>query len=223
MIFLKIGSFGNVVFQVSTKKTLTFNEFQRSGEARWESHDVLVNKPRIEFQGPGLEELSLTVLFKAELGINPLKELDKLRKMRDSGTAAPFVIGGKPISSNYFVLQNLAERYTKIDGRGNVLAAEADLTLREYVVVKKKTKTTVKKTSAKTSSNTSSKKKALGTITITVKSVHIRSGPSTSHKVLGYAFKGDTLTVYGEKNGWYSLGQGKYITANPKYSTFKKG
>lgn len=219
---MKIGSFGDVVFEVSPGKTMTFRDFERSGSGRWDEHEIIRYKPRSEFQGPGLEEIKFTVLLKAELGINPMKELNKLRKMRDTGAVAPFIIGGKPISSNYFALQNLTERYTKIDAYGNVLAVEADLTLKEYVLTKKKTKTTMQKTAAKASSNATSKKKALGTITITVKSVHIRSGPSTSHKVIGYAYKGDTLTVYSEKNGWYSLGQGKYITANPKYSTFNK-
>ncbi|MEK3976050.1 SH3 domain-containing protein [Psychrobacillus sp. FSL K6-1267] len=60
-------------------------------------------------------------------------------------------------------------------------------------------------------------------MTITVKSVHIRSGPSASAKVLGYAFKGQKLDVKSLKNGWYSLGQGKYITANSAYSSLKKG
>lgn len=212
-----------MVFEVSPSRTMTFRDFERSGSGRWDEHEIIRYKPRSEFQGPGLEEVKFTVLLKAELGINPMKELNKLRKMRDTGTVAPLVIGGKPISNNYFALQNLVERYTKIDAHGNVLAAEADLTLKEYVLAKKKAKTTMQKTATVASSNVTPMKKPLGTITITVKSVHIRSGPSTSHRVIGYAYRGDTLTVYSEKNGWYSLGQGKYITANPQYSTFKKG
>ncbi|WP_441344725.1 SH3 domain-containing protein [Pseudomonas sp. FW305-BF6] len=51
----------------------------------------------------------------------------------------------------------------------------------------------------------------------------MRSGPSASAKVVGYVYKGDTLTVLSVKNGWYSLGQGKYITANSAYSDLKKG
>lgn len=71
--------------------------------------------------------------------------------------------------------------------------------------------------------NGSTSKKATGTMTITVKSVHIRGGPGVNNKVVGYAMKGDKLTVYGEKDGWYSLGGGKYISANNAYSSFKKG
>ncbi|THD15379.1 phage tail protein [Anoxybacillus gonensis] len=217
----KIGSFGDIVFEVSEKKTQTFTDFKRSGSAKWNDHEIIGHKPKSEFIGPGLEEISFTILLKAELGINPSEQLEKLRNMRDSGKVAPFILGGKPISQNYWSIQQLNESNKTVDNKGNILVVEVEVNLKEYVVKKKKaTKKTVTSAEKKVTSNT---KKTLGKITITVKSVHIRSGPSTSAKVIGYAYKGDTLTVYSENNGWYSLGQGKYITANPKYSTLKKG
>lgn len=219
----KIGSFGDIVFEVSEKKTQTFKDFERSGSARWDEHEIIGHKPKSEFGGPGLEEISFTILLKVELGINPSKQLEKLRKMRDSGKAAPFIIGGKPISQNYWVITELSESYKVVDAKGNILVAEVNVDLKEYYVKPKKTTKKKKTTTTTTKSSSSSKKKTLGKITITVKSVHIRSGPSTSAKVLGYAFKGNVLTVYSVKNGWYSLGQGKYITANSAYSTLKKG
>jgi phage protein U len=215
----QIGTYGDVVFEVSPKKTNTFSELNRSGSSRWNDHEIIGKKPKSEFIGPSLEELSFTLLFKAELGINPIKELAKLRSMRDTGKVAAFVIGGKPISPNYWSIQQLSESYKVVDNKGNILEAEVNVNLKEYYVEPKKTSN--KPTPPKTTP--SSALKTLGKITITVKSVNIRSGPSTSYKVLGYAFKGNTLTVYSEKNGWYSLGKGKYITANSAYSKLKKG
>lgn len=222
----KIGSYGGVVFEVSTKKTKTFTDFERSGSARWNEHEIIGKKPKSEFVGPDLEEISFTILFKAELGINPVKELDKLRKMRDSGKVASFVLGGKPISQNYWSIQSLNESYKVVDHKGNLLEAEVEVNLKEYYKKPKQTKkkkATSKKKTSSSSSTSSSKKKTLGKITITVKSVNIRSGPSTSYRILGCAYKGNVLTVYSVKNGWYSLGNGKYITANSAYSTLKKG
>lgn len=217
----KIGSYGDVVFEVSTKKTKTFKDFERSGSARWNDHEIIGKKPKSEFAGPGLEEINFTILFKVELGVNPLKEIEKLRMMKDTGKVASFIIGGKPISQNYWSIQQTSESYKVVDNKGNILAAEVSVDLKEYYVKPQKAKRKKKPTSKATTS-TSSKKK-LGKITIKVKSVNIRSGPSTSYKVLGYAFKGKTLTVYSEKNGWYSLGNGKYISSNLAYSTLKKG
>lgn len=217
----KIGSYGDIVFEVSEKKTQTFKDFQRSGPSRWEDHNINLSKPISEFLGPDLDSISIIVNFKAELGVNPIKQVELLRMMRDTGKVSPFVIGDKPISNNYWSIRQIEENHRTIDNKGNVLNVESTLTLKEYLVRPIKKKATVKTTSTQVSSNVN--KKMLGKMTITVKSVHIRSAPSTKGKVLGYAFKGNILTVYSEKDGWYSLGNGRYITANSKYSSLKKG
>jgi phage protein U len=220
---VKIGSFGDIVFEVSNSRTKTFKDLERSGSARWDDHEIIGKKPKSEFIGPGLEEISFTILLKAELGINPIKELDKLRKMRDSGKVASFVIGGKPISQNYWSIQQTSESYKVVDRKGNILEAEVNIDLKEYYKKPKTAKKKKKSSSNKKNMLVKLKKKSLGKITIIVKSVNIRSGPSTSHKVIGWALKGDTYTVYSKKNGWYSLGKGKYITADSAYSKLKKG
>jgi phage protein U len=217
----KIGSFGEIVFEVSPEKTQTFNDFERSGSARWNDHEIIGLKPKSEFSGPGLEEISYVILLKVELGIDPIKQIEKLRKMRDTGKVAPLIIGGKPVSQNYWSIQQLRESHKTVDSKGNILIAEVSVSLKEYYVKQKKIKPI--KANSTTNSSSSSKGKSLGRITITVKSVNIRSGPSTNSKVIGYAYKGNILTVQSEKNGWYSLGQGKYITSSSDYSTLKKG
>lgn len=218
----KIGSYGDIVFEVSPKKVQTFNDFQRSSSSRWNEHEIIQKKPKSEFNGPGLEEISLTIKLSAFLGVNPSNQLEKLRKMNYTGKVASFILGGRPISQNYWSIQRMDESNHVFDNKGNILSVDVSLNLKEYALKKKtvKPKTSIKSSAT---SSASKNKKSLGRITITVKSVHIRSGPSTSAKVVGYVFKSDTLTVLSVKNGWYSLGQGKYITANSAYSDLKKG
>ncbi|SHN77194.1 phage tail protein [Desulfitobacterium chlororespirans] len=132
----KVGSFGDIVFEVSEKKTLTFANFERKGSARWSDHEILNYKPISEFIGSSLEELSFTILLKAELGVNPLKELERLRKMRDTGKVAPLIIGERPVSENQWSIQQLSESYKTIDDQGNVLSAEVNLGLKEYYAKK---------------------------------------------------------------------------------------
>ncbi|MGE7794983.1 phage tail protein [Lysinibacillus fusiformis] len=219
----KIGSFADVVFEVSTKRVLTFDDFERTNSPRWQEHTILGQKPILEFEGPAADTISFTILLKAELGINPGKQLSRLRNFSHSGRKGLFIRGNVPISTNYFVITNIHEKHRNIDKQGNVLSIEVDLDIKEYP--KQPPSVSTKKTVSSNQKNNkaATSKKGTGTMTITVKSVHIRGGPGVNNKVIGYAMKGDKLTVYGEKNGWYSLGGGKYISANDAYSTFKKG
>ena len=218
-----IGSYAGVVFEVSENKILTFDNFERVTEPRWNEHRVLHNKPVPEYEGPGADDISFTILLKAEFGVNPEVQMAKIREFTRKGRKSLFVLGGKPISVNNWIIKKAIERHKNIDNLGNIMQIEVQLELHEdpkAIVTQKKTISNVKK---KAAASSTTKKKTLGKITITVKSVNIRSGPGTNNKVLGYAFKNDQLTVYSVKNGWYSLGGGKYITADSKYSTLKKG
>lgn len=218
-----IGSFGEIVFEVSDKKIQTYDDFQRTNSPRWQEHAIIGQKPILEFEGPGVDTISFTVVLRAELGVNPEEQLVKLRKFARWGKKALFIRGNQPISTNYWVIDSLVEKHRNIDKLGNVLTIEVDLNLKEYVNQTATAEAKKTTSSNQNTNNTTTSKKATGTMTITVKSVHIRGGPGVNNKVLGYAMKGDTLTVYGEKDGWYSLGGGKYISANSAYSSFKKG
>lgn len=218
-----IGSFGVIVFEVSTDKIQTYDEFQRTNSPRWQEHAIIGQKPILEFEGPGVDTISFSVVLRADLGVNPEEQLVKLRKFARWGQKALFVRGNQPISTNYWVIDSLIEKHRNIDKLGNVLTIEVDLNLKEYVNQTATAEAKKTTSSNQNANNTTTSKKATGTMTITVKSVHIRGGPGVNNKVLGYAMKGDTLTVYGEKDGWYSLGGGKYISANNAYSLFKKG
>lgn len=213
-----IGSFGKLIFEVSEKKTQTFNNFTRTISPRYVEHNIIGQKPKLEFVGAGADPISFDVKFRAELGINPEKQVEELREYANTGRKDLFIRGNSPISSNYWVIDKMKEEHKRVDNLGNVLEIHVSIDLKEYVKEEELPKKTV---SSVSSPPTNSSKQAQGKMKITVKSVHIRSGPGVSNSVLGYAMNGDELTVYGENNGWYDLGGGKYITANSSYSSFK--
>lgn len=216
----KLASFGDIVFEVSDDKVLTFDQFTRTTEPRWVDHKILYEKPDLEFEGAGTDTISLRILLRAELGVNPEEQMAKIREFARRGKKALFIRGNKPVSVNYWVIKKAVETHKSIDQKGNVLTMEVELNLMEYPKTVKVEST--KKTVSSVKKDTSTKNaKQSGTITIKVKSVHIRSGPGVNNKVLGYAMKNEKLTVLEEKNGWYSLGGGKYIAASPAYSTLK--
>ena len=75
-----IGTLGDAVFQASTDKVYTFQGLGRSAPGRYQQHDVVGQKPVLEFIGPGLEQISFDMRFDVGLGINPIAEIDKLAR-----------------------------------------------------------------------------------------------------------------------------------------------
>src|SRR5690606_27582368 len=122
-----IGTLGDVVFEASTEKVLTFNGFQRTGDSRIEEHAVIGRKPVPEFVWPSLETVSLSIRLDAALGINPRDEIKKHRDARDAGAILQLTIGGDFLGD--WVISKLAEEHRRIDNRGNVLVAEVSLSL----------------------------------------------------------------------------------------------
>lgn len=81
-------------------KVMTLDNFQRSAEGRWATHEIIgiENKPLKEFLGPGLEDHILYFSFRRSVGVTPEKELEKLRKLRDGGVVCDFVLGSTPVT-----------------------------------------------------------------------------------------------------------------------------
>ncbi|MEN8702438.1 phage tail protein [Bacillus infantis] len=223
---MSIGSFAGVTFEVSSSKVLTFSDLSRSGSARWSVHEVNLKKPRPEFIGPGQEGLSLKISLKAVHGVSPRAVMDKLRTFKDTGKVSPFILGTKPFSTSNWYLEDISEDYVSVDNNGGILAIDATLALKEYPITpkpKEKPKPTTKKstTTAKTASNS----KVTGTITIKAGMLNCRSSPSLNGKIVKVLRKNQSFKVYGTVQGdilWYSMGGGLYVSANSKYSTFKK-
>ena len=57
-----------------------FRGLGRSAPGRYQQHDVVGQKPVLEFIGPGLEQISFDMRFDVGLGINPIAEIDKLAR-----------------------------------------------------------------------------------------------------------------------------------------------
>ncbi len=127
-----IGYMGNVVFTSSDDLLLTPSNFQRSGSSRWEQHDLILSKPVSQFAGPGLEHVSFRIILSASHGVNPSSELKKLRRMRDTGAVFPLIIGGHPVTQNYWKLENMSEETEFYDAYGRLIQVTVNVSLGEY-------------------------------------------------------------------------------------------
>ena len=129
---MQVGSMGDIPFVVSYGKIRTFSDYGRSGSGRWAKHDLIGRKPVMEFLGPDVEKVSMKIQLRTDHGINPESELERLRKMRDTGAVFPFILGGAPVSDNYWLLEDIAENVSYWRAGGKILSVSVDITLTEY-------------------------------------------------------------------------------------------
>lgn len=127
-----IGYWGSFEFQVSSDKVYTFDSYGRKLSLDIEEQELTGKKPSTYIKGEGLEEISITVDLKADLGVDVESELDKLRTALYSRSPQTFAIGDKPLSQNKWLLTNVDESETKLDNQGNYLSAKVSLTFQEY-------------------------------------------------------------------------------------------
>lgn len=124
-----IGSLGNAVFQVSTDRVFTFRNLARSGTVRLEEHNVIGRKPVLEYIGPGLDQISFSVRLDRFLGVDPEKELERIREAKDAAQELPLIVGGKYLGR--WIIAQADESHARHDGSGRLLVADVALTLRE--------------------------------------------------------------------------------------------
>lgn len=129
---MQVGSMGDIPFVVSYGKIRTFSDYGRSGSGRWAKHDLIGRKPVMEFLGPDVEKVSMKIQLRTDHGINPESELERLRKMRDTGAVFPFILGGAPVSDNYWLLEDIGENVSYWRAGGKILSVTVDITLTEY-------------------------------------------------------------------------------------------
>ena len=129
---MQVGSMGDIPFVVTYGKIRTFSDYGRSGSGRWAKHDLIGRKPVMEFLGPDVEKVSMKIQLRTDHGINPESELERLRKMRDTGAVFPFILGGAPVSDNYWLLDDIGENVSYWRAGGKILSVSVDITLTEY-------------------------------------------------------------------------------------------
>lgn len=129
---MQVGSMGDIPFVVSYGKIRTFSDYGRSGSGRWAKHDLIGRKPVMEFLGPDVEKVSMKIQLRTDHGINPESELGRLRKIRDTGAVFPFILGGAPVSDNYWLLEDIGENVSYWRAGGKILSVSVDITLTEY-------------------------------------------------------------------------------------------
>ena len=127
-----IGCLGSdIIFECSSELVRTFKDYKRETKARFATHALIMQMPALEFLGQDCGEISFKMIFTTSLGVNPVEETDKLRKICAAGEANVLVIGSEVIG-DMWVIESLNESAQAHDGSGRIILSEVNLTLKEY-------------------------------------------------------------------------------------------
>lgn len=91
---MRVGTLGNVVFEVSDTRVFTPSQVTRERKARIEEHQVQGALPCVEFIAPELGTFSISMTLSAALGVNPMREADSLGAMCKRGEVNRLILGG---------------------------------------------------------------------------------------------------------------------------------
>ncbi len=128
-----IGSFGKIAFSASSHKIETFDNYQRDTKARIGSHEIMSQKPVLEYLGADTDTISFTMFFSRFWGVSPEEEVDKIRAMCSQGEAHFLILNNSPVGENKWIIESVGESVKKWDNNGIVLVATINVSLREYV------------------------------------------------------------------------------------------
>lgn len=130
----QIGNLGKlIVFEVNSKKVLTFSSMTKTVKGRWTTHDIIGNKPKSEFLGAGQGAISLNIYLSVNHGVKPRSTIEKIEKSVENGTPYLLVIGGKQVGDNQWVITDMSETWNDIIMDGNLVSANLSINLAEYV------------------------------------------------------------------------------------------
>lgn len=128
-----VGNFGTVSFMChGNKKMLSFHDLTRSSTAKFSEHERNGEKAYIEFGGDGLDELSLEIEADARYGFKPLDVENKLFMMKRTGQAENFILGGKQVGENPYVITEITEIFKTLFTDGRPIRIGLQLKLKEY-------------------------------------------------------------------------------------------
>lgn len=129
-----VGSLGGIVFNTSSRRILTFDNYSRKGTVKMATHEVIGQKSNLEYTGLEPEEITFEIKLPAQFHSRPEAVIEKLRRMKDEGQVVSFILGSKPVSQNKWVITDIGESVIHWGPKGKILYATVNITLKEYVI-----------------------------------------------------------------------------------------
>jgi phage protein U len=129
------GIFGSFYFGKVGGKWQTFIQVTRGEVGRYEDQAVWLNKPATEAAGPGLIQLTISMVLNAAWCGDVRPIVAQLHNYERAQVAAPLLLGSKPAGPrrSLFTLRSINEVYDRWLKDGVPLRVELELSFTEYV------------------------------------------------------------------------------------------
>ncbi len=130
-----LGGFGDIVFTVLPWKTMTFKDAEHSSGVEYHEHKVINEKPKLEFLYKNADEVTVNILLKSMLGVNPKAELKQFEEYMNNGDIYDLIIGNGLEQSNVlgeFVINGLSRSYKEVSFWGEVTEIDLKVTFKEF-------------------------------------------------------------------------------------------
>jgi phage protein U len=122
-----LGLLGVIPFVCSSSVVMTFKDLQVERSDRWATHEVIGQKPKLEYIGPQLLQVSFAIQLTSALGITPLAALVALKEMME--LHEPQRLG--PEYMGKFIIESISESRKHHSGLGICVSADVTVNLRE--------------------------------------------------------------------------------------------
>ena len=127
-----MAKWGNIKFKVNSERIFTFRDMERSYSGRWGMHDIIGRRPKPEFLGADMDEITIEVICDAEWGVKPRETMKKFRQAAKQGKVAYFYIKGKKVVDRKMYIASGTESWKEIWNKGELVRSSVSLTFREY-------------------------------------------------------------------------------------------
>jgi len=128
-----VGCLGDIAFTVSDSTVRTVNNLSWSGSARYAVHQRHLEKGLAEFTGVDPDKITFDMTLSSQLGMNPVAEMEKIRRYESKGKALPLTLGYKAYGSYRWVITRHSLKAQAHDRNGAVSLATLSITLQEYL------------------------------------------------------------------------------------------
>lgn len=134
-----IGAIGSkelddvIMFEVSSKKILTIDGFTRNNSVRFAKNNVLLRKPVSQYVGPQLDMINFKIILKAQFGVNPQEEFNKLIRLQRDGTSLSIITGKSSHGMYRWRIADLGIPWEIIDNKGNCISSTVAISFEEYI------------------------------------------------------------------------------------------
>jgi len=122
-----------ILFEVSSEVLLTIDNFVRRNRVRFAKHDVLLRKPVSQYIGPELDDITFQIVLKAQFGVNPQEEFNKLIHLQRRGATLSMLLGKTAFGTFRWRIVNLTNPWEIINDKGQCMSSTIDISLEEYV------------------------------------------------------------------------------------------